>query len=108
MACFDAHGRFASIRAWLFGGGETAVVCSWLFGARFEGCLLRSCLLFSGGETAVVCSWLFGACFEGYGRCAFVPAWLFGGGETAVQSGRTILVGNAGDHCFVHTQVTSP
>jgi hypothetical protein len=61
---------------------ETAVVCSRLFGAGFEGHGRVACVrvwLFGGGETAVVCSWLFGACLEGHGRVAFVPAWLFGG-----------------------------
>jgi hypothetical protein len=79
-------------------GGETAVVCSWLFGACLEGhgrFAFVPAWLFSGGETAVVCSRLFGACFEGYGRLAlglrgtavsppFVPGCLVVG-ETAVS-----------------------
>jgi hypothetical protein len=45
--------------------GTTAVVCSWLFGARFEH-----------GRFAFVRVWLFGADFEEHGRFACVRAWL--------------------------------
>jgi hypothetical protein len=65
-----------------------AVVCSWLFGARFEGhgrFAFVPAWLFGGGEWTIACSWLFCARFEEYGRFAFVPAWLFGGGKTAVS-----------------------
>jgi hypothetical protein len=49
-ACFEGHGRFTFVRAWLFS-------------ARFEG----------HGRFAFVRAWLFGG--GGHGRCLFSAVW---------------------------------